>query len=43
MDISFSYLYLEDVYLTENDRQLVNIAAMLLEGSNFGYVILASV
>lgn len=35
MNISSSYRYLEDVYLTESDRQLINIAAMVLEGSNF--------
>jgi len=43
MNISFPYLYLEDVYLTESDRQLINIATMFLEGSNLDYVILASV
>lgn len=43
MNISFSYLYLENVYLTESDRQLINIAALVLEGSNYDYVILASV
>jgi hypothetical protein len=41
MNIS-SHLYLDDVYLTESDRWVINIAAMFLEGYNFDYVCQAS-